>query len=127
MSPDSLASANQLLRAHSLAAARIASWDVEHHELRLEVFHIDWPGQVFGVLRFSEVAYLQLPAETSWGYQLRVVTEASLPSRINEDYGERIYELFTADGAEPSAFIVAHDVDCIETGDRSQGARGHQV
>ncbi len=127
MASDQLVSANQLLQAHALAAVRLTSWDAATAELRLEVFHLDWAQQVFGVLRFSEVRYMQLPVQTSWGYQLRVAAEASLPSRGDIDSSDRIYELFTPDGSEPCAFVVATAMECIPTGEPRPEQRPHAL
>jgi len=112
--PDAeLARANVLLAAHALAAVRLHAWDPAAQEARFEVFHLEWPAQVFGELWFAEVSYLQCPAQTSWGYQLRIVTGVDLPSRGDHDATDVTYELFTPDGKEPSAFIVAARLGCV--------------
>jgi hypothetical protein len=107
MDDGSLERANELLGIHALAAVRFAAWDARRSEAAFEVFHLEWPDQVFGELRFCDVAYLQVPVMTSWSYRLRVVESARLPSRPDADPGELIYELFAFDGGEPSAFVVA--------------------
>ncbi len=107
----SIVSANEILGVHPLAAVRLGAWDADTATATFEVFHLDWPGQIFGVLRFHEVGYLQCPEQTSWGYQLRLSPDASLPSRCTADADERVFELYTADGMEPSAFVAAEGLD----------------
>jgi hypothetical protein len=121
--PDAeLARANALLAAHSLAAVRLHAWDPVAQEARFVVAHLEWPAQVFGELCFAEVSYLQCPAQTSWGYQLRIVTGVELPSRGDLDASDIIYELFTPDGKEPSAFIVAERLTCVPRSNPGPGA-----
>lgn len=104
---ETLAAANELLRAHALAAVRLKAWDGSDCTACLEVFHIEWEGLVFGELRFRSVSYLQLPSHTQWGYRIRISPEAVLASRGDLDADDIVYELYAEDGAEPSAFIVA--------------------
>lgn len=104
---ETLVAANELLRAHPLAAVRLADWTISDCTACLEVYHLEWGGLVFGELRFLEVSYLQLPSHTQWGYRIRISPTAVLPSRGDMDGNDIVYELFAEDGAEPSAFIVA--------------------
>lgn len=113
MSQSSLDEANALLRVHPLAAMRLVGWERAFDAARLEVFHIEWPRKVFGELRFTGVSYLQIPTQTQWGHQLRIVTEAALPSRTDIDSSGTVYELFAHDGQQPSAFIVADGLECV--------------
>ncbi len=115
MADEVLAQANELLSAHALAAVRLCAWHPLERQAWFEIFHIEWPAQVFGQLRFSEVSYLQCPTSTSWGYRLRTLAAASalLPSRGDRDPADIVYEMFTPDGAEPSAFVVAESLHCI--------------
>ncbi|HSQ68290.1 MAG TPA: hypothetical protein VLM85_34010 [Polyangiaceae bacterium] len=112
MPDDSVQRANELLSVHPLAAVRLAAWDTRRSEATFEVFHCEWPDQVFGELRFLEVSYLQVPTATSWGYRLRIARNATRPSFSEPDPGDIVYELFAPDGQEPSAFVVARALAC---------------
>lgn len=107
--------ANAILGSHTLAAVRIGAWDAVTQAATFEVFHLEWPAQRFGELRFRGVSYLQCPTRTSWGYQLRLSPTADLPSRGDRDPADRVFELYTADGAEPSAYIIAEALDVVAT------------
>ena len=98
---------------HALAAVRLQTWHPVENVARFDVFHIERPAQIFGELQFSRVSYLQCPAATSWGYRLRVSPNASLPSRGEQDSVDIVFELFTPDGSEPSAFVVAESLQCF--------------
>ncbi len=106
-----LEAANALLGSGSLAGIRLASWTGSEKIARFEVFHVEWDGVVFGELVFHGVAYVQAPARTSWGYSIRIAPHADLALRVDVDTGEVVYELYTADAAEPSAFVVAHALE----------------
>jgi hypothetical protein len=62
--------ANALLGVHALAGLRVAAWSSEREELTFEVFHVEWPAQIFGALKLAGVRYVQTPTTTSWGYRL---------------------------------------------------------
>src|SRR4051812_2258749 len=105
--------ANELMARHPLTAVRLHAWSPADNEARFEVFHIEWPTQVCGELRFREVSYLQCPISTTWGYRLRVASGTHLPSRGDHDTADVIYELFARDGTQPNAFVVAVSLECI--------------
>lgn len=116
---ENLEAANALLGASSLAGVRLLSWTASDDVARFEVFHVEWEGIVFGELVFHGVAYVQAPDRTSWGYGIRVSPHAGLPSRGDIDTAEVVFELYTADGAEPSAFVVAQTLEVrVATRDR---------
>jgi hypothetical protein len=95
---------------------RVAAWSSEREELTFEVFHVEWPAQIFGTLKFAGVRYVQTPTTTSWGYRLRVVDATTLAAFSSElESGDVVYELFTPDGAETSALIVARALDVVRT------------
>jgi hypothetical protein len=108
---ENLEAANALLSASSLAGLRLFSWTASDGVVRFQVFHVEWEGIVFGELVFLGVAYVQAPDRTSWGYGIRLAPHADLPGRRDIDTGEIVYELYAADGAEPSAFVVAQSLE----------------
>jgi hypothetical protein len=110
--------ANALLSEHPLAAIRLLAWDPSRRLATFEVFHIEWPRTVYGVLRFGDVAYLQCATEMQWGYAIRLSPATMLSSRGDADSSELVFEFFARDGAEPSSFVVAKTVDCERPLDR---------
>ena len=107
----SLDEANALLGAHTLAGVRLSSWTASDGVARFEVFHVEWASVVFGELVFRGVRYAQAPDRTSWNYCIRLAPHAVLPSRGDVDATDVVYELYTPDGAEPSAFVVAESLE----------------
>ncbi len=67
-------------------------------------------------LVFRGVRYVQAPYRTSWGYRIRLSPHAVLPSRGDVDATDVVYELYTSDGAEPSAFVVAESLEVRRAG-----------
>ncbi|MEZ4223523.1 MAG: hypothetical protein R3B13_21425 [Polyangiaceae bacterium] len=120
LSQASLIDANEVLGAATLTGVRLAGWTAEGEVARLEVFHVEWEGKVFGELTFFGVQYLQMPSRTSWGYRMRLAPDAELPSRGDSDSTDIVFELYAEDGAEPSAFIVAERLEV------SKSVRGAQ-
>lgn len=110
--------ANAVLSEHPLAAVRLLAWDPSRRLATFEVFHIEWPKTVYGVLRFGDVAYLQCATEMQWGYALRLSPAAMLPSRGDTDSSELVFEFVANDGAEPSSFVVAKTLECEHALDR---------
>ena len=110
--------ANALLSEHPLAAVRLLAWDPSRRLATFEIFHIEWPKTVYGVLRFGDVAYLQCATEMQWGYVLRLSPAAMLPSRGDTDSSELVFEFVANDGAEPSSFVVAKTLECQHGLDR---------
>lgn len=104
--------ANALLSEHPLAAVRLRAWDPSRRVATFEVFNIDWPKIVFGVIRFGDVAYLQCATQMEWGYVLRLSPAAMLPSRGAPDSFELVFEFVANDGEEPSSFVVAKTLEC---------------
>jgi hypothetical protein len=111
MLEDTLVRANAILASHTLAAIRLVAWDVATEAATFEVFHLEWPSLRFGELRFHGVSYLQCPTQTTWGYRLRLSPDADLPSRGDRDPNELVFELYTPDAAEPSAYLIAATLD----------------
>jgi hypothetical protein len=109
---EALAAANELLRAHPLAAARLVAMDAE--SLVLEVYHCEWPPPslpAFGRLYFAEPAYVQMPLRLEWGMTLRLCAGAvaghlpSLPpAALTDAY---VFELRAHDDSSPPAFVAA--------------------
>ncbi len=108
-----LKNANKILGVHLLAGVRLASWSTIGAVACFEVFHVEWHNLVFGTLVFTGVSYLQVAIPTPWGYQLRIISQANLPSFTDADSLDLIFELFASDGAEPSSFIVAEALSVI--------------
>lgn len=71
--------ANALLSKHPLSAVRLQTWEPSRHVATFEVFHLDWPKMVYGVLRFGDVAYLQCPTVLSWGVRASAVAHGDSP------------------------------------------------
>lgn len=109
---DMLEDANALRSAHPLAAVRLLAWDPSRCLATFEVFHIEWPTTVYGLLRFGDVAYLQCAAVMQWGCVLRLSPAAMLPSRGDPDSFELVFEVVASDGAGPSSFVVAKTLEC---------------
>ena len=115
---DMIEDANALLSAHPLAAVRLLAWDPSRRLATFEVFHIEWPTTVYGLLRFGHVAYLECATVMPWGCVLRLSPAATLPSRGDPDSFELVFELelelelVASDGAGPGSFVVAKTLEC---------------
>ncbi|PCC71002.1 hypothetical protein SAMN02745121_02531 [Nannocystis exedens] len=109
---EALAAANELLRAHPLAAARVVATGGD--SLVLEVHHCEWPPPSlppFGRLCFAEPTYVQMPLHLEWGTTLQLFTgdvARHLPSLAPAALaGLHVFMLRAHDDSSPPAFIVA--------------------